>query len=87
MPAKEKRKKRDELPTYPNLASYIQQTGERQTRIAARCGTTQAHISRIAAGDVVPRSLLAARIASYCRIPLDSFTRVHLAKFAERVAS
>lgn len=67
---------------FPDLATYIAETGDTQEHIAARVGTTQAHISRIAHGDAVPRSLLAARLATYCRIPLDSFTRVQLAKYA-----
>jgi len=67
---------------FPNLATYIAETGDTQEHIAARVGSTQAHISRIANGDAIPRPLLAARLASYCRIPLDSFTRVQLAKYA-----
>jgi transcriptional regulator with XRE-family HTH domain len=71
---------------YPDLATYIAETGATQTYIARRVGTTQAHISRIANGDAVPRTLLAARLAAFARIPLDSFTRVYLAKHASRVA-
>jgi transcriptional regulator with XRE-family HTH domain len=73
-------------PTYPDLATYLADTGDTQAHVAARVGTTQAHISRIAAGDVVPRILLAVRIAEYCSIPLESFARVHLAKRAREVA-
>lgn len=68
--------------TYSSLAAYIKATGESQANIARRVGTSQAHISRIAAGDAVPRSLLAARIAAYCHVPLDSFTRANLGKIA-----
>ena len=71
---------------YPDLASYIAATGDTQTHIAARVGCSQVQISRIAAGDAVPRALLAARLAKYAGIPLDSFTRAHLAKHAGRVA-
>jgi transcriptional regulator with XRE-family HTH domain len=71
---------------YVDLAAFIEGTGQTQAYIAARVGTTQAHISRIANGDVIPRSLLAARLVKHCRIPLDSFTRVYLAKNAARVA-
>ena len=71
---------------YRDLGAYIAATRDTQANIAARVGTTQAHISRIVNGDAIPRSLLAARIASYARIPLDSFTRVYLAKQAGRVA-
>ena len=71
---------------FSDLATYIAETGETQAAIAARVGTSQAHLSRIAHGEAIPRSLLAVRIALYCQIPLDSFTRVYLAKHAARVA-
>jgi hypothetical protein len=35
---------------------------------------TQAQISRILAGKVVPRPGLAIRLAAYARIPIESFT-------------
>jgi transcriptional regulator with XRE-family HTH domain len=80
-PAKRKRR------TFPDLATYIAETGATQAYIARRVGTTQAHISRIVNGDAVPRTLLAARLATFARIPLDSFTRVYLSKHASsRVA-
>ena len=65
---------------YPDLATYIAETGDTQANIAARVGASQAHVSRIAHGEIVPRPLLAARLAAHARIPLDSFTRVYLAK-------
>jgi len=74
------------VPQYPNLATYIAETGERQIDIAAAVGTSQAHLSRIVHADVVPRSQLAARLARYAHIPLDSFTRAYLAKRGSRVA-
>lgn len=73
--------------SYPDLATFIAETGTTQAYVARRVGTTQAHISRIASGEAVPRTLLAARLAAFARIPLDSFTRVYLAKHARaRVA-
>lgn len=68
--------------TYPTLAAYLAATDDTQANVARRVGVSQAHISRIAAGDSVPRALLAARLAAYCHIPLDSFTRVHLGRSA-----
>lgn len=65
---------------YPDLATYIAESGDTQAAVAARVGASQAHVSRIAGGDIVPRPLLAARIVRYANIPLDSFTRVYLAK-------
>lgn len=65
---------------YPDLATYIDESGDTQQRIAKACGTTQAHISRIAAGDAIPRPELAERIVAYAHIPLDSFVRASLAR-------
>jgi transcriptional regulator with XRE-family HTH domain len=70
--------------SYPDLATYIRLTGDSQEHIAARVGTTQANISKIARGDAVPRSLLALALARYCRIPVDSFHRVAVARDVER---
>jgi transcriptional regulator with XRE-family HTH domain len=72
--------------TYPDLASYLEGSGDTQANVARRVGVSQAHISRIVHGDAVPRALLAARLAQYARIPLDSFTKVHLAKRTGKVA-
>jgi transcriptional regulator with XRE-family HTH domain len=66
--------------TYPDLATYLAESGDTQAKVAAAVGARQAHISRIAAGELVPRPALAARIAKYARIPLDSFMRTYLAK-------
>jgi transcriptional regulator with XRE-family HTH domain len=73
-------------PRYADLATYIAMTGETQASIARRVGTSQAHLSRLRHGHAVPRARLAVRLARYCRIPLDSFTRVYMAKHAQRVA-
>jgi transcriptional regulator with XRE-family HTH domain len=81
MKARTPRRKR----RFPDLATYINVTGDTQEQIAARCGTTQANVSRIVNGELVPRPLLAARIAQHANIPLESFTRVRLAKTVGRV--
>jgi transcriptional regulator with XRE-family HTH domain len=65
---------------YPDLATYIKESGDTQAAIAKAVQAKQAHISRIASGELVPRPALAARLASYAHIPLDSFIRVYLAK-------
>ena len=78
-----RRPRRRHVIHYADLATYIAETGDPQVNIAARVQTSQANISRIAAGDLVPRPRLALRIAKYARIPLDSFVRVHLAKHAD----
>jgi transcriptional regulator with XRE-family HTH domain len=64
---------------YPDLATYIEKTGDTQLAIAIAVGTTQAYISRIAAGQSVPQPELAKKLAAYARIPLDSFIKVRLA--------
>lgn len=71
---------------YPDLASYCEATGDTQVNIAARVGVSQSTISKVINGDVVPRSRLALRLATYARIPLDSFQRVYLQKHVGRVA-
>jgi transcriptional regulator with XRE-family HTH domain len=64
---------------YRSLKDYIERSGDSQDRIAAEVGTSQAHISRIAAGLAIPRPMLAAKLAKYAHIPLDSFIRAHVA--------
>ena len=71
---------------YRDLADYIERSGDTQTNIAARVGTSQATVSKVAKGMIVPRALLQLRFAEYCRIPLDSFTRTHLARLLEQGA-
>jgi transcriptional regulator with XRE-family HTH domain len=71
---------------YPDLATYCEKTGDTQVNIAAQVGVSQSTISKVINGDVVPRSRLALRLATYARIPLDSFQRVYLQKHVGRVA-
>lgn len=67
-------------PQYPDLATYLAESGDTQANIARVLEAEQAHISRIVAGKLVPRPELAVRLAAYARIPLDSFTKVYLAR-------
>ncbi len=69
---------------YPDLATYIAESGDTQAAIAQAVQAKQSHISRIASGELMPRPALAKRLADYARIPLDSFIRVYLAKHAPR---
>lgn len=66
-------------PKYTDLAHYLEATGTRQEDFAERVGTTQGHVSRIAAGEVVPRPELLERMAEEADIPMDSFIKVYLA--------
>jgi transcriptional regulator with XRE-family HTH domain len=68
---------------YPTLAAYLAKSGDTQVGVARAVGTSQAHISRIAAGLTMPQPELAVDLAAYCRIPLDSFIKV---RHAVRVA-
>lgn len=74
---------------YPDVATYLKQSGDSQSNLAKHCGVSQAHISRIVSGERVPRPVILERIARYANVPRDSFVRVHLARRrrAERVAS
>lgn len=58
---------------FKSLAEYLDNNGETQEGFAARIGVTQATISRIASGSVLPSLTLAKRIAKATGIPLDSF--------------
>ena len=80
-----KRVRRDRC--FPDLATYIRQTGDTQARIAATCGLSQASLSRIVSGERIPRPAIAERLANYARVPLDSFTRVYLKRHARATAA
>lgn len=61
---------------YPDLATYLERNPHiTQAALASAVGTSQGTISRIAKGDIMPRPALARRLAKFCQIPLDSFTR------------
>lgn len=64
--------------TYPDLATFFEKTGISQAEFAAQLRTSQSYISRVAAGELVPRPEMAVRIAKAAHIPLDSFIRVYL---------
>ena len=67
---------------YPDLDAYIAATGDTQAAIAAHVGASQTYISRIRMGRSVPRAELAAKLAKYAGIPLDSFMRCWLRRQA-----
>jgi transcriptional regulator with XRE-family HTH domain len=69
-----KRRPRARPTRYPDLATYLAKTDDTQAAIAHAMKVSQAHISRILAGKVVPRPDLAIRLAAYAHIPVDSFT-------------
>ena len=63
---------------YPDLATYLAETGETQAHLAEVIGVSQAHMSRFVSGIQVPRPFIAERLANYANIPLESFTRAYL---------
>lgn len=63
---------------YRNLRDFLDRSGVPQDRFAKKVNTSQAHISRIAAGLAIPRPQLAAAIAKHAHIPLDSFIRAQI---------
>lgn len=65
---------------YPDLATYLAESGVTQVEVAVAVGTTQGTISRIATGEMMPRPQLATRLARFCKIPIESFARVYLAR-------
>ena len=68
---------------FQDLAAFLAATGVTQQALARAVHASQATIARIAQGAVVPQPKLAAKLARYCNIPLDSFTRCYLAAHAE----
>jgi transcriptional regulator with XRE-family HTH domain len=68
------RRPRRRPPKFPTLRAYMAVTGDTQANIARALGITQAQVSRILAGKVVPRPALAIRLAAYAEIPIESFT-------------
>jgi transcriptional regulator with XRE-family HTH domain len=65
---------------YPNVATYLMQTGESMLDLAEAVGVTQPQISRIVRGLSIPRPALARRLADHCGVPVDSFIREYVAR-------
>lgn len=74
----------DTAPRYRTLADYLERSGDTQQGLARALNITQAQVSRFASGQAIPRAELAVRIATYCHIPVDSFTHAYLAYHAPR---
>jgi|SRR5215471_20652245 len=63
---------------YTDLDEYIDKTHDTLEGIAERVGSTASYISRIRNGWCCPRPRLAARIAKYAGVPIDSFAKTWL---------
>lgn len=64
--------KRKPLRTYPNLSSFLTDTGMNQAALAAYLGKTQPYISKLVRGLHQPPLDEALKIAAKCRIPVES---------------
>jgi len=58
--------------TYPNLTSYLEDTGQTQAELAERLQRSQAFISKLVNGLQQPSLDEALRIARVCRVPVES---------------
>jgi transcriptional regulator with XRE-family HTH domain len=57
---------------YPDLRTFMRETGATQVEIARAAGTTQAVISRLLSGKQRPSLDLALRVAHAANIPVES---------------
>lgn len=73
-----------EARTFDSLAAFLKASKISQTQFARLAGTTQATISRVARGVLIPRPDIADRIAAEAHIPIESFYRVFHARRLER---
>jgi transcriptional regulator with XRE-family HTH domain len=65
---------------FPSLGAYLAAARISQAELARRVKTSQAQISRIVAGDQVPRPRLLARIVKHTNVAPGSFARIYLAR-------
>lgn len=65
---------RSSPPRVTTFAAAIREAGLTQTDAAEEFGISQAHVSRIVRGEVIPGPELAFRLAQWAGIPVDSFT-------------
>lgn len=70
--------------TYPNLATYLEETGTTQAELAERLGLSQGYLSRLIRGLQQPTLDLALVIARMTRIPIESLVRAESGIPAEK---
>lgn len=58
--------------TYPNLASYLEGTGQTQHQLAQRLGMSQPAISKLVRGLLQPSLHEALRISRIVGVPVES---------------
>lgn len=61
--------------TYPDLATFFEDTGLTQVELADELGISQSYLSRIKTGEVEAPLWLALKIARRTRIPLESLVK------------
>lgn len=61
--------------TYPNLETFLKDTGLTQVALASELGISQSYLSRIKTGEVEAPLWLALRIARRTRVPLESLLK------------
>jgi transcriptional regulator with XRE-family HTH domain len=64
---------------YRNLAAYLAGSGDTQAHLAIQVGVSRSYLSRLVAGQNIPRADIALRIANYARIDPQSFAICHAA--------
>jgi transcriptional regulator with XRE-family HTH domain len=64
--------------TYPDLVTFLEETGTTQVELAMRLGLSQPYMSRIVRGLQQPPLDLALQIARMARVPVESLVRADL---------
>jgi transcriptional regulator with XRE-family HTH domain len=66
-------------PRFPDLPTYLKETGTRQEDFAAKCRIPQGYVSKLARGLIVPRpGIVRDRICREASIPDASFRLLRL---------
>jgi len=73
-----KRRRASRARSYPDLQTYLAESGETQLALSRRLGLSQGYLSRVARGLYLPRAERQMLIAAACRIPMSSFARAYL---------
>ena len=61
--------------TFPDLITYLNETGVTQEYLASRLGITQSYMSKIVRNLQQPELKLALKIAKIAHVPLESLLR------------